>query len=93
MMQDKKANQLTSDTRVVLCDIEKNIDYKILTQFLTATKAIGGVSKLIKVQEGFLLEFVDEESAKNFIKERAFVDKIFKRKFNLYLASFMKVDD
>lgn len=40
---------------LILTDIEKNIDIKIITQYLTATKAIDHISRFTKKNDRFLL--------------------------------------
>lgn len=70
---------------VVLCDLEKAVDVKMLTQYLTATKAINAVQRFNKNNDRFLLEFDSQKEAEVFIQERAFKDQIIKRKMNLFL--------
>lgn len=41
--------------QVVLTSIEKNIDAKILTQYLTASKAIEHISKFTRKNDKFVL--------------------------------------
>lgn len=81
--------EASSQTKeVLLTDIEKSVDLKMLTQYLIATKAMDAITKFTKSNERFLLQFRSQKDAEKFIKERAFSDQIIKRKFNLFLASF-----
>ena len=42
---------------VVACDLEKAVDVKMLTQYLTATKVINAVRRINKTNDRFFLEF------------------------------------
>lgn len=42
---------------VVACDLEKAVDVKMLTQYLTATKVINAVRRFNKTNDRFFLEF------------------------------------
>jgi hypothetical protein len=71
---------------VVLWEIEKAVDLKVLTQYLSVTKAMDAVSKFAWVNDRFILHFSTQKEAEHFILQRAFQDKIIARKLNLYPA-------
>ena len=72
----------------MLCDIEKAVDVKMVTQYLTATKVMNTVRKFNKSNDRFFLEFETQKEAEGFIEERIFKDQIIKRRLNLYLETF-----
>lgn len=52
---------------VVVCDLEKAVDVKVLTQYLTATKVINAVRRFNKSNDRFFLEFETQKEAEGFI--------------------------
>lgn len=72
----------------MVCDLEKAVDVKVLTQYLTTTKVINAVRRFNKSNDRFFLEFETQKEAEGFIQERIFKDQIIKRKLNLYLETF-----
>ena len=77
---------------VVLTDLEKTVDAKILTQYLTVSKALQNIVKFTHANDKFLLQFVTQKDADAFIWERAFKEQIIARKLNLYPALFDEED-
>ena len=73
---------------VALSDLEKSVDAKVLTQYLTASKALPNILKFTHTNHRFLLHFATQKDADAFLWERAFRDQIIARKLNLYPASF-----
>ena len=73
---------------VVLTDLEKTVDAKILTQYLTLSKALQNIVKFTHTNDKFLLQFVTQKDADAFIWERSFKEQIIARKLNLYPALF-----
>jgi hypothetical protein len=51
MEADSQARQ------VVICGVEKAVDLKMLTKYLTTTKTIDTITKFTKSNERFLLQF------------------------------------
>jgi hypothetical protein len=78
--------------QVVLSEVERALGLKVLTQYLTVTKAMQTISKVTWANDRFLLNFNTHKDAESFIKERAFRDQIIQRKLNLYPAAFEDED-
>lgn len=53
----------SSQIMVVLCDIEKLVDLKVLTQYLTTTKAMDSITKFTKSNDKFLIYFKSQKDA------------------------------
>lgn len=51
----------------MLCDIEKAVDVKMVTQYLTVSKVMNAVKRFNKSNDQFFLEFETQKEAERFI--------------------------